>query len=509
MHIPSFIKAFFIPELRAIVSKTLMIIGTVLVMSLALWSIGFSNGASEFLKDKMDSPFIKFLSIEIPNSKYIEIEDLRGKLEAVLSDSINQKRFNYSSYGFVPTHYPNFIAPSGKEHRAKVRPIEPNSALYKFLFRNKDLLLTNKLVRMDDSPWSIVVSENLLASLNIEMDECPPFLDYFVKYDENREPITIPLPIAAIVKQLPDQNDAFIAPRAYYSAAQQYEFTPFDPTNVEYERNLKLFIETDLALSKIEDIIGKCGLEHDISIQKNVENFKNGFYLKSRFLSRIKKEEFLASLRNCLTSEKDIGVHEIFDYDLVSKGQLRKVREDNIIVNFNDLDSVHVFAKHIYNKFKINANMNDIESGKNFNIFNKITKVLSAVLTLFAIAIIVYIISRSILEHIDRNSANLGTLKAYGLSNTNITLVFTSIALIIILVVFILGYIIALIVGELMGSFIFSYFFDLQEISGGIFSLNLTLLLFTWFIILPYVIIAYVVNNKIKDKTPGDLIYGR
>ena len=74
MHIFSFIRVFAIPELRLILKNRLSIILIFIVMLLSLWTIGFSVASKQYLADRMESPFVTYLTIEIPRDVALEDE---------------------------------------------------------------------------------------------------------------------------------------------------------------------------------------------------------------------------------------------------------------------------------------------------------------------------------------------------------------------------------------------------------------------------------------------------
>lgn len=52
------------------------------IVFISLWAIGFSNSVKFHLKEKMDSPFVKFISIKISSNVNVEnvTADLSSKL---------------------------------------------------------------------------------------------------------------------------------------------------------------------------------------------------------------------------------------------------------------------------------------------------------------------------------------------------------------------------------------------------------------------------------------------
>ena len=83
------------------------------------------------------------------------------------------------------------------------------------------------------------------------------------------------------------------------------------------------------------------------------------------------------------------------------------------------------------------------------------------------------------------------------------------IALVVIFIIFIIGYLIA----QLLGSVISNYVLHLYQLNiakdSSIFILNFDIKLVSWFIVFPLVSTAIFLTLKLRNKTPGDLIYER
>ena len=76
MNKKGFIQTFSIPELKSIFGKggnKILILTTILLASLIV--IGIANGAKEYLQEKMESPWIKFIDIEIGMDNFTELDD--------------------------------------------------------------------------------------------------------------------------------------------------------------------------------------------------------------------------------------------------------------------------------------------------------------------------------------------------------------------------------------------------------------------------------------------------
>lgn len=510
MHFKSFFQQFFVPELRSFLAKVGMIIGVIGIMFLSLWSIGFSEGTALFLKDRMDSPFIKFLSVNLPGS-------IEGKpnYQAKLRDEFTKEStltdFGIKETHFVPTGRINFQSYDGKVIRTRIRPIDPETHLYRFLFREKsaELLLTNeKLIRMEEAEWSAVVSKDLLVKLGYDLENPPLYLNH-VPYYRNEEPVVVPVLIAGIADKLPDKMGAFFTEKAFYSITNRYEFSPFDPKISAYEKNITAFIRSAKSESELRSTLENCLGDQEFELEDDKGVYTKGYKLEIDFFNASAKGPVLAKLDQCLKEAEGADFFPYLAYDRVNRGELRINTSDYFVLEFNELDSVPRMANYLQVKYDLTVNLNDVESAKNFSVFKKISDFLAIILTLFTITIIIYIISKTIVEHIDRNKASLGTLKAFGLSNYTITLVYSGVAIIIVTGVFFTGFLLAFFLGDTINKLLITPGLNLGDPNETLFSLKLEFLYIFSFMILPVLIIWVLVYRKLKGTTPGDLIYGR
>ena len=175
------------------------------------------------------------------------------------------------------------------------------------------------------------------------------------------------------------------------------------------------------------------------------------------------------------------------------------------MVEINDLNKVEVFENWC-NKNNLALDMSDIENSNNFKLFSTLSNLLSLFLKSISIAFLIIILSRLIIEHINKNSKNLGTLKAFGLSNKFIIITYSSISAVIITVIFHFVYILVLLTGESISELLV---LSQNTKTPPLFHLPLEINLYLYFVFIPIVVISLTLYNRIKNVTPGDLIFER
>ena len=153
--------------------------------------------------------------------------------------------------------------------------------------------------------------------------------------------------------------------------------------------------------------------------------------------------------------------------------------------------------------------MNIIDSKNNFDLFNKLAVLLSYVLIAFSILSLVLYITNLIISHISKNKKNLGTLKAFGLSNNYIIFIYSSISITMVALAFIISYFVAYFLGDMLINLIAEW----QKIGDAGTSLKYISYplkeLSIFFILIPSIIISFKLWLQLRKATPGDLIYER
>ena len=500
MHILSFIKIFALPELKSILKRIWLLLFLLIVVVAALWSIGFSKGTLSFLKAKMDNPFIKFVSVVLPHNF-----DDKNDYKSDLDNLNNKQQFGYTNYNLIPTYYPNFKGINGKEPAGYARMIDTDDEIYKFIMSDSNMLLIPNAVSLKNANWSCIVTESYLKKLGYDDLTNVPFINYILKGDTD---IYVPIAVAAIVKQLPDNHDLFVGENLFFSIRGDFEGdNPLDITNIGHKNYVTAFIQTEEDEETITGKLKELGLL-DYYVVSNVKpSYVNGIVIKSTIINSNADDDF-SLLESKLNKFK---VERYFDYSAATgSSSIRPdIDPDKLIINFSSLDSVRSFQAYLLEKHKLKIDLNTVEAKENFNFFDKISSILSLILSSFSILLIIYVITSMMFEHIEKNKKNLGTLKAFGLSNSSITILYSMIALVVIFIIFIIGYLIA----QLLGSVISNYVLHLYQLNiakdSSIFILNIDIKLISWFIVFPLISTAIFLTLKLSNKTPGDLIYER
>ena len=178
---------------------------------------------------------------------------------------------------------------------------------------------------------------------------------------------------------------------------------------------------------------------------------------------------------------------------------------------FKHPDFVLPFDSWIEKKYGIDLEESRMEAKKNFSFFEKLSKLLSIALIAFSIISIIFFIINLLLSHINKNKRNLGTLKAFGLPNKHIIILYSTITLLLVTI----SYVSAYVLSDLLGQVVLDSYIAFKNISSENYLKNVEfdnrnfIITFLQFVLLPTIIIIYILYKYLHKVTPGDLIYER
>ena len=231
MDFKTYNKVFARNEFKSVVSGGRKFILLILIAIISLWSIGFSSGASKYLKEKMDSPLVKFLKVDITfqlAQKQSYIDELKKVMK---QDSIvngyDVHGVSFTSFNFISFYTNNSTSSKArKSETAKISMISPNDEMYVFM-KSKGLFKNDQFVDFSVANYSIVVTEEYLNRLGYN-DEYPAFLDFRFLGVGNEE-LSVPIGIAGIVSQLPNKCDILCTDDLFPHITNYTEFNILDP----------------------------------------------------------------------------------------------------------------------------------------------------------------------------------------------------------------------------------------------------------------------------------------
>jgi len=543
MKIKSFEHLIFSREGKVILGNRWKNAIVVLIILLAtFFSLGLSKGSTEYLKTKMDDPFNTWVSFK--KNRNINEKELNILIESLNSDSIKNKFHVRTS----KTHLGNYIISPTFNHSLKIKDkknvwhitLTQNDTLFQYITR--EMLQVRKGVTKDslinnfDNSYGIIIKKSLIKQLGLKLDN-PLDLNY-LKYriplervnTNKKHNIFVSVPILGVVENLPLGVDFICSRNTFnYIGTPLYNYATLSSCNYEiYEidtnLNLQIFISDAI---KIDEVESKTNLKF--------KKLKNDNYWESPYLNGSYYN--LESNINLTELNKEINavfpfnkVHLVEPFDDIEKH--RKCEETDFLdfphdpsyvtIQLNDLKKISELKyyldnfpeKNNFEKAKnglINIDISSVKSRKNLLFISELTKVLSIFLLIFSMFSILIFLINIINTHFEKIKQNIGTLKAFGLSNNKLITNYILIYSLIIFATAIIAFVSSVILGQLGFSVLIFNLLDITIEDGEkcFELLNFSGLLSFFFIITLSISVVYFRLRKILLSTPGDLIFER
>lgn len=526
ISMPKYFKALFFKreseELLGNNNKNLWLI--LIILLLTFLAIGFSSGSLEYLKRKMEDPFVKTVTATLP-SNALNLRKARTIIAKVNTTDSLKKLYRIDTIPYFNARTIHFTGDmqNSPEFGIDGRTIPLNDPMLPIIL-DSDIneatgkgFIVDSLYNIED--YSIVITYEMRDKLRCS--ENPAFLFLKTIYEDSA--FLVPVPVSAVVKSLPGYKTYFLMTPTFYKNLNNLgERFLFDPDNL----SLSAFISIDsVQQTELKGIISdffernkdlpaynQISLErfpyttksfYKISVSFNQTSEINQHVIKHVF-KKLKSDpkivEFLD--KNNIPREEFV---QTFYPNYTSR---TPVLPEYLSVNFADLDEVDAFADFIKNEAGIKLEMSNIERMKNYNFVSKLTLLISILLIFFSVLMINLFLSNILRTHLNSIRMNIGTFKAFGI---NIHRIYQRMMFLYIIV----PLIIALGLCSALGYTGLVYQF-IQLISKYDIEKDLYFNLINYWT-LASILILLVVNyftfsriiKDIFDNTPGDLIYDR
>lgn len=495
------------------------------VMVATFLAIAFSNGSLIFLSDKMKDPFINWVDIKNDNQN-----KAFSNLEVGLGDPVNSERFHYKDfeYGYEFSYF--FFGRNDHEHEyLRCRFFgQLNSELISAILNEDNVIDGQCVLSIDDIPESsigLIITEKALRSLGYE--NYPAYIDLY-SYSTGADRLGIntfedrgraPLPVLGVVKRLPGNVDIISSSRFYQQ--NWNDVHTFNLNKESYASSLCYFVPADVNLFEFEDFLTSA-LQSNTDVPFRIDD--EGFYPEDQFSFKnrimIDGDESYASYTRIVTDSLAIpydaikaandmiltqygknDVHRLYPY-VYDKGY--SSTGAYLSVHFEDLNAIQEFQEFT-NQFGVEIEMSQINAKENFNSVRLMANVLSWAMIAFAIICIILFLVNLLQSYFQKVKRNIGTFKAFGISNNELIRVYMIIMLVLVTISTILS---------------FTFVYTVQGIlpvlgilkEGSYNYLSLISLKTTCSVIIIFIASLYTVyrlmHNLLKS-TPGDLIYDR
>lgn len=531
---------FFKNELKTLLgNKGLNFFRLFLILFLTLFALAFAEGSNKYLKKKMSNPFTNWVTVAI-DVNYITDKNKKDLIEFFNSKK-NLKSFNLKDYfGFV-INTEQLKNRKGKPISIRGRTVSPENSLVKSLLSLKNVYYvnlkdtTNGLYENWPSQnyYDLIVNESFINKMGYTLEDSLLKVNLnsssMAISDSNMVDIDIWLNIFAVVKNLPNDCDFIYTPNLYN--ASFYNKLGFNPNN---EIGVKYSEFISKSKGNIFRVLSK---EKDKTVF--LENLKNDIDSLKQFLAADRHQEqrqFKVSKNDFLYEYKIVFNHSKRLYNYEFKEIFNRLKEErnnyyhNHLVkfdtnhkveithkpyyyafNFKELNKIRPFKNLLKKKFGAKVEMSKVESAENFSFVSALTKALSIILLILGLCVVIIYLINLLKNHIERIAVNLGTIKAFGLSNSSLI----SIYLLEVTVLLGTGIAMVYLCIFLLNKFNIVGYFLMLFVSGidmASFDINLSnnwIYLAITIIILLSLFTAFYSLKLLLGRTPGDLIYNR
>lgn len=485
------------------------------VLALTFLAIAFSNASMKYLSFKMNDPFINWLNIENTSDR----SDYYGLTMALEDSSFMQKYrivgyqedYKFSYNFFTEDHMLRYF--TGRFFQ------ELNTPLVNAILNDENVIKGQKVAsveQIDPESIGLILTKDMLESLGYKT--APAYINY-ARYSPGADTLgfrlytdeyaVIPVPVLGVVQKLPGNVD-FISSSFFLEQDFNDYSNPFYMNNPEYASSLHYFVPDDMDLAEFSESVAAVAEQNGVRLTEDDQSFylpQIEPYKDGSFISFFPTGEFdygtLQSISDEITSTyhgKDLT--RVFDFDFTDS----YVSQISFIsVHFKDLDMIKEFEKLVKEDYFIEIEMSQINAKENFNAVSIMANILSWAIVVFSILCIVLFIINLFQSYFQKVKRNLGTFKAFGISNHELTKVYVLIMS-------------ATIIAATMIAFLFVYVIQIllalfNIMQDGTFNYlsvwNIKTLCATIIIWICSILTVYLVMKRLLSATPGDLIYDR
>jgi hypothetical protein len=491
-----------IQEINGKNRKNLLILISILFGT--FMAIAISKGGIEYLGLKMNDPFVQNLDIEIPYSRSKDVEEIKMKL----NDEEYKKAFLYDTVLSIVEYPRTFWNAKRNEFRAaKGQSIERGSPLLKQVLGKNNKIIGRDNFR-DNRDCGLIVTKKFLEDFGY------PLNTLLIQMQMLRRPegeYQVPVPIIAVVNDLPGMSDFVFTPFFY----KMLITNPENPFDIENYGKITLFARTsdNLVIRAVRDSI-KGILVNDVILKekapmvdyyKNFDTYQDAYALDISFIQPETKDSLDIIYSKIMNSTKMTGYKDILSiYYLYPfpENPEATISYDKISVSFNSLTRVKFFEERLLDEQELVIEMSKVRDKENFIAISILTIAMSTMLLIFSIISVGLFIFNLLKTHLDKIKTNLGTFKAFGLSNKDLQSIYKGIVRRFYLRALMIGFITATVFDILTSRIFFPELKLLHLIN--LYALGAILVI--------WAIVEWVFNQTsrtILDNTPGDLIYGR
>ena len=516
------IRLFLVKEGRILLGKRksnfLFLLG---ILFLTFMAIGIASGSLKYLEKKMNDPFIQWVTIDVPYEQEDNIGDIVKQLNTNTSLKEQLQYSNVTGYNLFTMFFWN--KENKKTFHFKGRTIEINDPLMREIFSNSGNKIYGRPFT-DEMETGVIVTTRFLKRLGYHPDASTCFvsLSFQDPLDEKKDR-PIPVPIIAVVNDLPGMTDLFITPYfycQYFGHGTQFISNPF---NVNLIQNVELITwESESKAKKLKQAVRDCiksssamaKYKPDISLNPNTQSYKDSYQISIALAddTSLLTRDYIY---NTLIADKDVSKISFLRYynysTRLSADNFIVQKFDKMTVKMESLSGLKPFQDYLLKQYKLRMDMAQVETRENYYFISRLTNIISLTLIVFSIMSISLFIMNLLKNHLEKIKMNIGTFKAFGIDNTSLEKIYLSIVYIFVVAAMVISLLISSMIGQLGGVRLLLLILNSSVEKG-----ELYFDLFSYWTLISIVLVmgtSYIslkrITGKIFNQTPGDLIYGR
>lgn len=502
--------------------SNLWLLTIVLVATFA--SIAFSEGSMIYLRDKMEDPFTNWVNIAKSTDA-----DRFAKFCSDLNNPENKKRFGYNSVQMDQTTNWNMQGfDENHQHYLSLRSFgRLHGSLIKAVLDKKNVVAEAALDTslLDDNSLGLIITQDAIRRLGFNEDNLPSYIYHMVHIanPEDRQKadslgitvsetgfFTIPLPVLAVVRRLPNNVDMVSANYLFFQRENNFSTFPFDLIgHEEYQHQLHYFVSEAIDSTAFEQKVQKAvpdSLRGNLQILDDNETVNMRPWRKGTLVKIVIGDEtmshlaFLDVARKIEKEFRNNEVQRIHRYDVIdcpsSKGTY-------ISIEFGELSHIREFEQFA-KEYTVQLDMAQVASKENFNAVTVMAAILSAAMVVFSIVCIIMFLVNMLQSYFQKVKRNIGTFKAFGMNATELIYVYVIILIIIVTSAVVMALAVTWCIQLLLP------IVGVEKDGFNYLSLwNVTTYIAAAVVFASTIATVCIVMTRMLSKTPGDLIYDR
>ena len=457
------------------------------ILFLTFFALGHILGGQKELNKRMSNPFTNWVNVPVLTSNASGIELMEEETE----DQVFLDSFHISS--IIPYEITWFKALERGFKRTRkltVRSINGNDPLREVILSKENIIAASSEIRK--SSCDLIVTEEAMEMLEYDIIGDQFLLPIFDnEYDDDH--ITLLMPVSHIVTDLPSDVDVVISDklmRLLNSNAERSGYIDQSPLST-----FSFVSEKKISEVEITDLLTNEIVIDEFKVSQGELNGASVFHHHVE----LRREVSFADFRAMQSNWYDKGMLSIIEFNCDGRPDV-ELSAYYYALNFSELSMVKSFRAHAKEKYDLLLSLAQVESRDNFYLISRLTSLLIFLLVILSGFSIILYLQNIVSNHLEKIKPNLGTLKAFGLSDAKI------------------GRLYLAIVSKFYGvaSLIALAFLILYKLVQVVFRLDLHFrlvdikLVLIWVTI--YLMLYFLFKRliaKILYRSPGDLIYNR